>query len=41
MAIEIVLRILGIFYDRLVHFEFLWYIISGFGVMYQEKIWQP
>jgi hypothetical protein len=27
----------GIFYDHSVHFEFIWYIFSGFGIMYQEK----
>jgi hypothetical protein len=25
------------FYDHLVHFVFIWYIISGLGIMYQEK----
>jgi thiosulfate reductase cytochrome b subunit len=25
------------FYDHLVHFAFIWFIISGFGIMYQEK----
>jgi hypothetical protein len=25
------------FYDHLVHFVFIWYIISGFGIIYQEK----
>jgi hypothetical protein len=30
-----------IFYDHLVHIAFVWYIFSGFGIMYQEKIWQP
>jgi hypothetical protein len=27
----------GIFYGHLVHFVFIWYIFSGFGIMYQEK----
>jgi hypothetical protein len=31
----------GIFYDHLVHFEFVWYIFSGFGIVYQEKSGNP
>jgi hypothetical protein len=31
----------GIFYDPLVHFVFIWYIFSGFGIMYQEKSGNP
>jgi hypothetical protein len=31
----------GIFYDRLVHFVFIWYIFSGFGIMYREKSGNP
>jgi hypothetical protein len=27
----------GIFYDHLVHYVLIWYIFSGFGIMYQEK----
>jgi hypothetical protein len=27
----------GIFYGHLVHFVFIWYIFSGFSIMYQEK----
>jgi hypothetical protein len=38
MAILNILQTFGIFYDRfLVHFVFLWYIFSGFGITYQEK----
>jgi hypothetical protein len=31
----------GIFYDPLVHFVFIWYIFSGFGMKYQEKSGNP
>jgi hypothetical protein len=31
----------GIFYDYSVHFVFIWYIFSGFGIMYQEKSGNP
>jgi hypothetical protein len=31
----------GIFYGHLVHFVFLWYIFSGFGIVYQEKSGNP
>jgi hypothetical protein len=41
MAIWNILWILGIFYDHLVHFVFIWYIFSGFGIMYQEKSGNP
>jgi hypothetical protein len=37
MAIRIILRTFGIFYDHLVHFVFIWYIFSGFGIMHHEK----
>jgi hypothetical protein len=30
-----------IFYDHLVHFLFIWYIFSCFGIMYQEKSGNP
>jgi hypothetical protein len=40
-AIWKILRTFGIFYDHLVQFVFLWYILSGFGAMFLEKIWQP
>jgi ABC-type polysaccharide/polyol phosphate export permease len=30
-----------IFYDLMVHFVFIWYIFSGFGIMYQEKSGNP
>jgi hypothetical protein len=35
------LQTFGIFYDHLVHFVFLWYIFSGFGIMYREKSGNP
>jgi hypothetical protein len=31
----------AIFYGHLVHFVFIWYIFSGFGVMNQEKSGNP
>jgi hypothetical protein len=37
-AVWNILRTFGIFYDRLVHFVL---ISAGFGIMHQEKIWQP
>jgi hypothetical protein len=30
-----------IFCDRFVHFVFIWYIFSGFGIMYKEKSGNP
>jgi hypothetical protein len=36
-----ILRTLGIFNDHLVHFVFIWYIFSGFGIAYQEKSGNP
>jgi hypothetical protein len=30
-----------IFYDHLVRFVFIWYIVSCFGIMYQEKSGNP
>jgi hypothetical protein len=41
MAICDILRTLGLFYDHLVHFVFIWYIVSGLGIMYQEKSGNP
>jgi hypothetical protein len=41
MAIWNVLWTFGIFYDHLVHFVFIWYIFSGFGIMHQEKSGNP
>jgi hypothetical protein len=41
MAIWNILRIFGIFYDHLVQFVFLWYILSGVGTVYQEKSGNP
>jgi hypothetical protein len=41
MDILNILRTFGIFYDRLVHFVLIWYIFSGFGIMYQEKSYSP
>jgi hypothetical protein len=28
----------GAFYDHLVNFVFIWYNVSGFGIMYQENL---
>jgi hypothetical protein len=36
-----ILRIFGIFYDHWVHFVFIWYNFSGFGIMYPEKSGNP
>jgi hypothetical protein len=41
MAIWNILWRFGIFYNHLVHFVFIWYIFSGFGIMYQEKSGNP
>jgi hypothetical protein len=41
MAIWNILRTFLIFYNYLVHFVFLWYILSGFGIMYQGKSGNP
>jgi hypothetical protein len=41
MAILNILQTFGIFYDHLVQFVFIWYIFSGFGIMYQEKYGNP
>jgi hypothetical protein len=41
MATWNILRRVGIFYDHLVHFVFIWCIFSGFGIMYQEKSGNP
>jgi hypothetical protein len=30
-----------IFYDHLVHFVLIWYIFSGFGIIYQDKFGNP
>jgi hypothetical protein len=38
MVILNILQTLGIFYDHLIHFVVIWYIFSGFGIMYQEKL---
>jgi hypothetical protein len=32
---------IGIFYDHLVQFVFIWYILFGFGIMHQEKSGSP
>jgi hypothetical protein len=37
MPIWNILWTFGIFYDHLVQFVLFWYIISGFGIMHQEK----
>jgi hypothetical protein len=41
MAICNISRTLGIFYDHMVHFFLIWYIFSGFGIVYQEKSGNP
>jgi hypothetical protein len=41
MAIWNILCPLGTFCIHLVHFVFIWYIFSGFGIMYQEKSGDP
>jgi hypothetical protein len=41
MAIWNILRSFGIFYDPLVHFAFILYILSGLGIMHQEKSGNP
>jgi formate hydrogenlyase subunit 3/multisubunit Na+/H+ antiporter MnhD subunit len=41
MAIGNILRIFGIFYYHLVHFVFILYIFSGFGIVHQETSGNP
>jgi hypothetical protein len=41
MAIWNILETFWIFYDHLVQFVFIWYILSGFGIMQQEKSGNP
>jgi hypothetical protein len=41
MSIWNILRTLGILYGDSVHVVFIWYIFSGFGIMYQEKSGNP
>jgi hypothetical protein len=41
MAIWNILWPFGIFYGHLLHFVFLWYILSGFWYHEPRKIWQP
>jgi hypothetical protein len=41
MAIWNIVQTFGIFYDYLVHFVFIWYIFSGFGIMHQGKSGNP
>jgi hypothetical protein len=41
MAIWNILRPFGTFCDHLVHFVLLWYIFSGFGILYQQKSGNP
>jgi hypothetical protein len=41
MAIWNILQTFGIFYDHLVHFVFIWFIFSSFGITYQEKSGNP
>jgi hypothetical protein len=41
MTIWNILWIFLIFYDYSVHFVFIWYILSSFGIMHQEKSGNP
>jgi hypothetical protein len=41
MAVWNIVRTLGIFYDHLARFMFIWYIFSRFGIMCQEKSGNP
>jgi hypothetical protein len=41
MAISNILRTFGVFHDHLVHFLFIGYSFSGFGIMHQEKSGNP
>jgi hypothetical protein len=41
MAFGNILQTFGIFYDYLIHFMFIWYILSGFGLTDQEKSGNP
>jgi hypothetical protein len=41
MVIWDILWRFGILYDHLVHFVFIWYIFSSFGIMYQEISGNP
>jgi hypothetical protein len=34
-------RTYGIFYDNLVHFVYIWHILSRFGIMHHEKFGNP
>jgi hypothetical protein len=38
MAVWNIVRKFGIFYDHLVHFVFILYIVSGFGIMYMKSM---
>jgi hypothetical protein len=40
-AIWDILWIFGIFYDHSVHFVFIWYIFSSFGILHQDKSGSP
>jgi hypothetical protein len=41
MGIWAILQTFGIFYDLLVQFVFIWYILTVIGIMYQEKSGNP
>jgi hypothetical protein len=41
MADWTILRTFRIFYDQLVQFVFIWYVLSGLGIMHQEKSGNP
>jgi hypothetical protein len=38
MSIWDILQTFGKFYDHLEHFVFIWYILSGFGIMRQKNL---
>jgi hypothetical protein len=41
LTIWSILRPLQIFYGHMLYFVVIWYISPRFGILYQEKIWQP
>jgi hypothetical protein len=43
LTIWSIFRLFGIFYGHLVYFVVIWYILTRFGMLYQEPriIWQP
>jgi hypothetical protein len=41
MGIWNILRVIWDIFDHLLHFIFIWYIFSGFVIMYKEKSGNP